>query len=594
MNATTSRVPKGRSEVSGDTDAPLLDRTVAGMLAETAARSPDREAAVFLTPEVGGGEGAADDTGGGEGGAGVERWTYAELAAKVDALAHGLRRLGLGSGDRVGIWSPNRPEWLLAQFATARLGCILVNVNPAYRTGELEYALHRVGCRALITASSFKSSDYLAMLRELAPDMVESVAGDLHLERLPELRAVIQVGSVASPGTLAFDDVLASGAPALPGNEASVLDEIAAGLSPDDPINIQFTSGTTGLPKGATLTHRNIVNNAFFVTGAMRLTQDDRLCIPVPFYHCFGMVMGTLGCVTRGATMVIPGEGFDPVATLHAVEAERCTALYGVPTMFVAMLDHDSFDGRDLTSLRTGIMAGSPCPVEVMKRVQRDMHMDEVTIAYGMTETSPVSFQSSTDDPLDKRTGSVGRVHPHVEVRIVDESGAPVPVGAQGELLTRGYSVMAGYWDDDERTAGAIDGEGWMHTGDLATLDAEGYCNITGRVKDMICRGGENVYPREVEEYLYGMPGLAQVQVFGVPDERLGEIVCAWVVPRAGSELTEDGVRDWCRERIAHYKVPTVVRVVDELPMTVTGKAQKFLMREAMVSELGLVEAETA
>ena len=590
MEARTSRVPRERSEVSGDTDPPLIERTVGGMLTETAARLPDHEAAVFLASA---GEGVGE-AGRGEDGSSAQRWTYADLAAKVDALAHGLRRLGLAKGDRVGIWSPNRPEWLLAQFATARLGCILVNVNPAYRTGELEYALNRVGCRVLITASSFKSSDYLGMLTELAPEMAHAGEGELHLKRLPELRAVVQVGAVASPGALAFDDVLASGAPELDGNEASVLDDIEESLRPGDPINIQFTSGTTGLPKGATLTHRNIVNNAFFVTGAMRLEKRDRLCIPVPFYHCFGMVMGTLGCVTRGATMVIPGEGFDPAATLDAIEAERCTALYGVPTMFVSMLDHDSFAARDLRSLRTGIMAGSPCPVEVMKRVQREMHMHEVTIAYGMTETSPVSFQSSTDDPLDKRTGSVGRVHPHVEVRIVDEAGAPVPVGTQGELLTRGYSVMAGYWDDEERTAGAIDAEGWMHTGDLATLDAEGYCNITGRVKDMIVRGGENVYPREVEEYLYGMPGIAQVQVFGVPDERLGEIVCAWVVSRAGAELTERAVRDWCAERIAHYKVPAIVRLVDELPMTVTGKAQKFLMREAMVSELGLVEPETA
>ena len=564
----------GMSAVDGPTDEPLLTRTVAGMLAHTAERLPEHEAAVFRTSD------------------GAERWTYAELAAKVDALAHGLRRLGLAKGDRVGIWSPNRPEWLLAQFATARLGAILVNVNPAYRTAELEYALNRVGAKALITAASFKGSDYLGMLRELAPDMAKGRAGELHLERLPSLRAVIRTGAVADPGTLAFDDVIASGAPALPGNGTEVLDAIE--LAPEEPINIQFTSGTTGLPKGATLTHRNIVNNAYFVTGATRLAEGDRLCIPVPFYHCFGMVMGTLGCVTRGATMVIPGEGFDPEATLDAVEAERCTALYGVPTMFVAMLDSPGFAERDLASLRTGIMAGSPCPVEVMKRVQRDMHMDEVTIAYGMTETSPVSFQSSTDDPLDKRTGSVGRVHPHVEVRLIDADAETVPVGVQGELLTRGYSVMAGYWDDEARTAEAIDADGWMHTGDLATLDAEGYCNITGRVKDMIVRGGENVYPREVEEWLYGMPGLAQVQVFGVPDARLGEIVCAWVVPRAGETLDEDGVREWCKGRIAHFKVPSVVRIVDELPMTVTGKAQKFLMRAAMVDELGLEEARTA
>jgi fatty-acyl-CoA synthase len=428
------------------------------------------------------------------------------------------------------------------------------------------------------------------MLKTLAPEMADCQPGELKAKKLPELKIVIRTGEEKTPGAYNFPDVVAMG----DGASLAALDGITAGLKPDEPINIQFTSGTTGSPKGATLTHRNILNNAAFVTDAMHFTEADRLAIPVPLYHCFGMVMGTLGCVTKGAAMVFPSEGFEPGATLEAVAQEHCTAVYGVPTMFVAELDHADFKSFDLTSLRTGIMAGSPCPIEVMKRVVSSMHMDEVTIAYGMTETSPVSFQSSTDDPIEKRVSTVGRILPHLEVKIIDENGATVPVGERGELCTRGYSVMKGYWNDEERTKEAIDAEGWMHTGDLATIDAEGYCNIVGRVKDMVIRGGENVYPREVEEFLYRHPKVREVQVFGVPDDRYGEELCAWIVAQAGEPPTEEDIREFCRGQIAHYKIPRYVRFRESLPMTVTGKAQKFMMRDAMIEELHLVVAKTA
>lgn len=560
----------GLSQVAGPQDVPLLDATIPALLHACVAARPQAEAAVFT-------------------GTGT-RWTWTEFVARVDALAGGLKDIGIEKGDRVGIWAPNCPEWVLTQFATARIGAVLVNINPAYRVFELEFALRKTGCKALILAERFKSSDYVAMIRDVAPELAQATPGALNAGDLPALQSVIVCGTEPHAGCFSFGDIEARGANVPPDQ----LDAITRELSPDDPINIQFTSGTTGLPKGATLTHRNIVNNANFVTMAMALTETDRLCIPVPFYHCFGMVMGTLGCVTKGAVMVVPGEGFDPEVTLRTVADERCTALYGVPTMFVAMLEHEGFDNFDLGTLRTGIMAGSPCPIEVMKKVQKDMNMAEVTIAYGMTETSPVSFQSSIDTPLDKRVSSVGRIQPHLEVRIVDEAGAVVPVGAEGELQTRGYSVMQGYWDDPEKTAEAIDAEGWMHTGDLARLDAEGYCNITGRVKDMIIRGGENISPREIEEFLYTHPGISQVQVFGVPDARFGEIVAAWIVARPGVVLTEDEVRAFCKDRIAHYKVPAMVRFKDSLPMTVTGKPQKFLMREAMIEDLGLTTEKTA
>ncbi len=560
----------GKAHVSGERAVPLLEQTIPAIFSDTVSRYGTLDAAVFVGQD--------------------KRFTWNELSEAVDALAAGFLALGLEKGDRVGIWSPNRWEWLVTQFATARIGLILVNINPAYRLTELEYALNKVSCRALVTAAQFKTSDYLGMIETLAPEVATAEPGKLKARKLPALRSIIRMGEENSPGMFNFADVLAMAGR----DEHDSLDRISDGLKPGDAINIQFTSGTTGAPKGATLTHRNIVNNGNFVTSAIRLTVDDRLCIPVPLYHCFGMSMATMGCVTKGATMVFPGEGFDPGATLRAVAGERCTGLYGVPTMFVGQLDHPDFASFDLSSLRTGIMAGSPCPIEVMKKVVSLMHMSEVTIAYGMTETSPVSFQSSIDDPLEKRVSTVGRVHPHVEVKIVDVAGATVPVGEPGELCTRGYSVMKGYWDDDAKTHEAVDAEGWMHTGDLATIDAEGYCNIVGRVKDMVIRGDENVYPREVEEFLYRHPKIREVQVFGIPDEKFGEELCAWIVLKPGQIVSEQEIKAFCSGQIAHYKVPRYIRFRTELPMTVTGKPQKYLMREAMVAELGLKTARTA
>ncbi|PBB90259.1 AMP-binding protein [Mesorhizobium sp. WSM3864] len=560
----------GRAHVSGDRSAPLLDKTIPELFSDTVSRYATLDAAVFVGQD--------------------KRFTWSELSDAVDALAAGFLALGLEKGDRVGIWSPNRWEWLVTQFATARIGLILVNINPAYRLSELEYALNKIGCKALVTAVSFKTSDYLGMIETLAPEIAKAEPGKLEAKKLPSLKIVIRMGEDNSPGMFNFGDVLAMAGR----DEHDSLDRISESLKPGDAINIQFTSGTTGAPKGATLTHLNIVNNGSFVTSAIELTVDDRLCIPVPLYHCFGMSMGTMGCVTKGATMVFPGEGFDAGATLRAVAQERCTGLYGVPTMFVAMLDHADFSSFDLSSLRTGIMAGSPCPIEVMKKVVSLMHMAQVTIAYGMTETSPVSFQSSVDDPLEKRVSTVGRIHPHVEVKAIGADGATVPVGEPGELCTRGYSVMKGYWDDAEKTREAIDADGWMHTGDLATIDAEGYCNIVGRVKDMVIRGGENVYPREVEEFLYRHPKIKEVQVFGIPDDKYGEEICAWIVLKPGQIATAEEIKAFCDGQIAHYKVPRYIRFRTELPMTVTGKPQKFLMREAMVEELGLVAQKTA
>lgn len=560
----------GRAHVSGERSVPLLPNTIPALFSETAARYGTLDAAVFVAQN--------------------KRFTWSELSDTVDALAAGFLALGLEKGDRVGIWSPNRWEWLVTQFATARIGLILVNINPAYRLTELEYALNKVGCKALVTAAQFKTSDYLGMIEALAPEIATATPGKLKASKLPSLKIVIRMGEENSPGMFNFGDVLAMAGR----DEHDSLDRISEGLKASDAINIQFTSGTTGAPKGATLTHTNIVNNGNFVTSAIKLTVDDRLCIPVPLYHCFGMSMGTMGCVSKGATMVFPGEGFDPGATLTAVAQERCTGLYGVPTMFVAILDHPDFQSFDLSSLRTGIMAGSPCPIEVMKKVVSLMHMEEVTIAYGMTETSPVSFQSGVDDPLEKRVSTVGRIHPHVEVKAVDADGATVAVGDPGELCTRGYSVMKGYWEDDAKTREAIDTDGWMHTGDLATIDAEGYCNIVGRVKDMVIRGGENVYPREVEEFLYRHPKVKEVQVFGIPDPKYGEELCAWIVLKPGQITTEQEIKAFCAGQIAHYRIPRYIRFRTELPMTVTGKPQKFLMRNAMVEELGLVAQKTA
>jgi fatty-acyl-CoA synthase len=497
------------------------------------------------------------------------RYTWAELDAAVDRLARGLLAAGLERGDRVGIWSPNRAEWTLTQFATARLGVILVNVNPAYRTTELAYALEQSDCRMLISPRATKNSDYAAMVAEVRAD-------------LPDLERIVWLDDPS------WEELQAEGEAVF----EAALAERQAELSPEQPINIQYTSGTTGLPKGATLSHRNILGNGFLVGEGCRYDETDRICIPVPFYHCFGMVMGNLAALTHGACMVIPAGAFDPGASLAAVAEEHCTSLYGVPTMFIAELGLPDFASFDLSSLRTGIMAGSTCPMEVMKRVIAEMHMEEVTICYGMTETSPVSTQTAADDPLDKRVATVGRVHPHVEVKVADpESGETVARGETGELRTRGYSVMLGYWDDDERTAEAIDAEGWMHTGDLATMDDEGYLAIVGRSKDMVIRGGENVYPREVEEFLYGHPGIADVQVIGVPDGRYGEELMAWVMPNPGATVDPEEVREFCRGKIAHFKVPRYVKLVDAFPMTVTGKVQKFKMREESIAELGLEPA---
>jgi fatty-acyl-CoA synthase len=558
------------SYVHGASDQPLIGKTIGQFFDDACAKWATRPALAVRHQKV--------------------RLSYAELREAVDKLAAGLLTLDLNPGDRIGIWSPNNSEWVLTQFASAKAGLILVNINPAYRTVELEYALNKVGCKALILAERFKTSDYVGMLRELAPELGHAQPGKLESARLPALRSVVLLGDSWHPGTFRFSEIMTRGG----ASERKRIAELAPQLQFDEPINIQFTSGTTGFPKGATLSHHNILNNGFFIGEAMQLTPEDRLCIPVPLYHCFGMVLGNLAALTHGACMVFPGEGFDPLATLQAVAEERCTALHGVPTMFIAQLDHPEFSRFDLSSLRTGIMAGSPCPIEVMKRAVGNMHLSEITIAYGMTETSPVSFQSSTEDPLERRVSTVGRIQPHVEVKIVDLNGRIVPTGTPGELLTRGYCVMLGYWGDEERTREAIDAARWMHTGDLATIDAEGYCNIVGRIKDMVIRGGENVYPREIEEFLYRHPKIQDVQVIGVPDDRYGEEICAWVKLRPGVSATEEEIRAFCRDQIAHYKVPRYIKFVDEFPMTVTGKIQKFIMRERTIAELGLKVQKTA
>ncbi len=559
-----------QSYSAGPRDTPLIEQTIGTFFDAMAERFGDNDAVVACHQN--------------------RRLSYRELSLESNRLASAFIKLGLMPGDRIGIWSHNNVEWLLTQLATAKAGLILVNINPAYRVAELEYALNLVGCSALITMCEFKTSNYLDMLRSVAPEIDIGVPGQLQAKRLPHLKTVIQLGKEPVAGMLRFDEVINTGTA-----HDTHLPALAATLKATDPINIQFTSGTTGFPKGATLTHRSILNNGFFVGEAMRLTPHDRVCIPVPLYHCFGMVLGNLACLTHASAIVYPDQAFDALAVLQAVQSERCTGLHGVPTMFIAELDHPRFKEFDLSSLRTGIMAGSPCPIEVMKRVMKDMHMDEVTIAYGMTETSPVSCQSTVDTPILKRVTTVGRVHPQVEVKIVAEgSGDTVPVGQTGELCTRGYSVMHGYWNDPGKTAEAIDTERWMHTGDLAVMDNEGYVNIVGRIKDMVIRGGENIYPREVEEFLYGCPGVQDVQVIGVPDTRYGEELCAWIIRRPNEECSEEAVREFCRSRIAHYKVPRYIRFVDVFPMTVTGKIQKYRMREIMKEEMHLAEDKTA
>ena len=535
------------SYASGISEVALLGETIGENLERTVAAYGDREALVEM--------------------ASGRRWTYAEFNDEVDVVARGLMAKGIGKGDRVGVWAPNCAEWTITQYATAKIGAILVNVNPAYRTHELSYALNQSGVRLLVSATSFKTSDYRAMVDEVRPDCA----------------ALTEVVSIGTPD---WDALVSAAEQVDPAELVARSNELAF----DDPINIQYTSGTTGFPKGATLSHHNILNNGYFVTETIGFTAEDRLCIPVPFYHCFGMVMGNLGCTTHGACMVIPGPGFEPAAALKAVQDERCTALYGVPTMFIAELDLPDFSDYDVSTLRTGIMAGSPCPVEVMKRCVADMHMAEVAIAYGMTETSPVSTQTRRDDDLDRRTSTVGRVMPHIEVKVIDPAtGLVVPRGETGELCTRGYSVMLGYWDEPDKTAEAVDRARWMHTGDLAVMRDDGYVNIVGRIKDMVIRGGENVYPREIEEFLYTHPDIADVQVIGVPDQRYGEELCAWIRMRDGAtELDADAVREFCTGRLAHYKIPRYVLLVDEFPMTVTGKIRKVEMREKSVELLGL------
>ena len=536
------------SSDSGPTSVPLLDETIPQNLARTVAEHADRDALVSVEQGI--------------------RFTYAQFADEVDRVARGLMGIGVAKGDRVGIWSPNYAEWVLVQYATARIGAILVTINPAYRSSELEYVLNQSGISVLVAVESFLTSDYRSM--------VDGVWARVPAERVIYLHTADWDGLLEASGAV----------------PARQLDQRTAQLAAHEAINIQYTSGTTGFPKGATLNHRNILNNGFFIGEACKYTSADRVCIPVPFYHCFGMVLGNLACTTHGSAMVIPAAGFDAAATLHACARERCTSLYGVPTMFIAELGEPDLAGYDLSSLRTGIMAGSPCPIEVMRQVVERMNMSEVTIAYGMTETSPVSTQTSADDPLEKRVTTVGRVHPHVEIKIVDpETGETVPRGADGELRTRGYSVMLGYWNDEARTAEAIDADGWMHTGDLAVMDDEGYVNIVGRIKDLIIRGGENVYPREVEEFLYTHPDVVEVQVIGLPDVRYGEEIMAWVQLRDGADTTAADIKDFCRGTIAHYKVPRYIKFTDSFPMTITGKIQKFRMRETSIAELGLEDA---
>jgi fatty-acyl-CoA synthase len=549
-----------QSYVCGQTNEPLLYLSVDGVLRAAAERWPERTALVARHQGL--------------------RYTYSQLNAAVERAARGLAACGLMPSERVGIWSPNNAEWIVIMFAAARAGLILVNINPAYRTSELEFALRQAGCSALVLAASFKSSDYIGMMRELIPGLDHAIPGRLKCTKLPLLRILVQLSAGDVPGFLSYAGLNAAGevmeSPALPGR-----------LDPDAPYNIQFTSGTTGLPKGATLTHFNLVNNGYFVGKTMHLTPADSVCIPVPMYHCFGMVLGVMAAMTHGSAAVLPGGSFEPLASLEAVAVERCTVLHGVPTMFIAMLEHPRFGEFDVSSLRTGIMAGSPCPIALMRRVIADMHMAGITICYGMTETSPVSFQSTPDEPLEQRVGTVGRVHPHVHVKIVDERGDTVPRGTAGELCTRGYNVMQGYWEDPERTREVLDAAGWMHTGDLAVLDARGFCCIVGRIKDMIIRGGENISPREIEEYLFRHPAVLDVAVVGVPSEKYGEEVCACIRLREGAEVTAENIRAFCDGKIAHYKIPRYAVFLDAFPMTVTGKVQKFILRNEMRDRLG-------
>jgi len=555
------------SYVHGVSSRPLIGETVGGLFDRIAADHADNDALIVSHQQI--------------------RWTYRELSDRVERFAAGLIALGLEPGERIGIWAPNSAEWIVTQFATAKAGLILVNINPAYRLGELEYALTKAACRALILAPQFKTSNYHAMLAELAPEIAASPPGKLNAGRLPDLRYAITLADAAPPGFMSYAEISARA----DDMTRQKLAAVAAGLQFDDPINIQFTSGTTGLPKAATLTHHNIVNNAYFSGLRMQLSSADRLCIPVPMYHCFGMVLGTLTCVAHGAAMVLPSPGYEAGAALRAIDEERCTAIHGVPTMFIAELDHPDFANFNLATLRTGIIAGAPCPIELMKRIIGDMHLEDITIAYGMTETGPVSFQTSTSDSIEHKVATVGTVLPHTEVKIVDEHGKIVPTGTPGELLTRGYCVMPGYWGDVEKTAATIDASHWLHSGDSAVLDEAGYCRIVGRLKDMLIRGGENIFPREIEEYLFQHPQVEAAEVIGVPDEKYGEEVCAWIKLRDGEIASEEDIREFCRDKIAHFKIPRYILFVDEFPMTITGKVQKFKMREQSIEKLGLEQS---
>lgn len=556
------------SYVSGISSQPLLGKTIGDLFDDIAMRFPDNDALIVHHQQI--------------------RYSYLQFKNVVDQCAKAFLALGVRKGERVGIWSPNRYEWTVTQFATAKIGAILVNINPSYRLHELEYALNQSGCSVLVTSDQFKTANFTEMLFSLAPELVSCEVGRLRAEKVPQLHTVIRLGADTKPGMWRWDDFMMQA-------EKTTSDELKArqqNLTFDEPINIQYTSGTTGFPKGATLSHHNILNNGFFVAEIMRFTENDRLVIPVPLYHCFGMVMGNLGCVTHGATMIYPSEGFEPTAVLEAVQRDKATGIFGVPTMFIAELDLPNFDQYDLTSLRTGIMAGSPCPVEVMKKVQNLMHVTEMEIAYGMTETSPVSTQTRVGTPLEKQVGTVGQVHPHLEVKIIDpETGLVVPRGETGEFCTRGYSVMLGYWNNETATRAAIDNARWMHTGDLATMDEEGYLKIVGRIKDMIIRGGENIYPREIEEFLYTHPHISDVQVIGLPDAKYGEAVMAWIRLKEGATVSLADIQQFCHGQIAHYKIPQYIRISDSFPMTVTGKIRKVEMREISIKELGLDDA---
>ena len=553
-----------KSHLRGPQSTKIWDKTIPELFGEIATQYSERTALIFP---------------------GIANWNYSRLSKEVNKLAWGLLGLGISKGDRVGIWSPNNPEWVLLQLATARIGAILVTINPAYRVMELNHALVKAGIKVLFFASSFKGSNYFEMIQSILPEIKRETKGNIKIQSksIPSLKSLVKIGGNPIDWVLEFNEVLNSGE-----FDFEELNRISKGLKSDEAINIQFTSGTTGLPKGATLTHKNIINNARFVMDTIRFESHDKLCLPVPLYHCFGMVMGVLGCITKGACIVLPSESFCPDATLKAISEFRCTGLYSVPTMFLAMLEKLDEKPLDLQSLRTGIMAGAPCPIKVMRRVIKDMNMEQVTIAYGMTETSPVSFQSHVNDPVEKRVTTVGRIHPHAEVKIIDKKGGIVPINQQGELCTRGYLVMKEYWDDQSATQKSIDKDGWMHTGDLGKVDEEGYCTITGRVSDMIIRGGENIYPKEIEDFLFQHPSIKDVQVFGISDERLGEQVCAWIIPKNDVELTEQELIEFCKDNLAHYKIPKFFRFKTEFPITVTGKPQKFKMRQVMHSEFGL------